>query len=421
MTGTRRSFLSTLAAVGSTGVMAAPLARADDALGGLAEALRGDALDDDAAWEAVRGQFRTAPGLIHLNTGTLGLTPGSVLDVVEAAQRAAEADPVGMVFGPLIAEMEAVRADAAALLGADFDEVALTRNTTEGLNAVASGIDFRAGDEILTTDHEHPGGLVGWQCVAERAGASIVVVPMPAPAGDVEQILRLFEERVTPRTRVISLSHVETITGLRMPVAAIADRIARPREILLVCDGAQAPGMIAVGLHALGVDAYASSSHKWLLAPKGSGLLYIRAGARDRIRPPLLHSGPRSYSASSGTRDAAGILGHGAAIAFHNAIGRDRIEARCLSLNRHLRDALAEHPAFRMLTPDANGLDSGMLTVSLDRGDASTICTRLRAERGVVLKPVPIADLNAIRISTHLYNTRSEIERAVALLAAAVG
>ena len=175
---------------------------------------------------------------------------------------------------------------------------------------------------------------------------------MPAPVKDKGQILELVAKHITPRTRVCSFSHVETITGLRMPLAEIA-ALTRPREIFLVCDGAQAPGMLQVDVKALGVDAYASSSHKWMLAPKGSGLLYIRKEVQDRIQPLVLSTGYQAYTSASGTRNVCQILGHGLAMDFHNAIGRDRVEARCRALSDHLRRRLLEN-----LRPQAPHADS---------------------------------------------------------------
>ena len=135
---------------------------------------------------------------------------------------------------------------------------------------------------------------------------------MTVPIKNKDQILELIENNITDRTKVCSLSHVTTITGLRMPLNEISE-ITRPKNILLVCDGAQAPGMIAVDVKDLGVDVYATSGHKWLMAPKETGYLYIRKEVQDRIQPVFMHSGYNSYSASSGTRSVANIIGLGLA------------------------------------------------------------------------------------------------------------
>jgi len=371
--------------------------------------------DDRAYWKAVRAGFMLRPGLSHLNCGTIGATPRVVVEAHAAALWDVESDPQANVFGAPSHRMEEVRAHAADFLGATLDEVALTRNTTEGMNEVARGLDLRRGDQVLTTTHEHPGGSVCWEHLARRIGVEIVRIDMPRTVSGADEILELVSSHITPRTRVCSFSHVTTVTGLVMPMAAIA-KLTRPRDILLVCDGAQAPGMLNVDVAALGVDTYASSSHKWMLAPKGSGLLYIRKAVQDRVRPLFLESGYRAYTASSGTRNVPAILAHGAAMEFHNTIGRDRVEARCRALSRHLRGRLEHVPDVTILTPVDERLSGGIVTISLDRGNARAVRSTMYRDYGIVLK-AGRAEYNAIRVSTHVFNDEDEIDRAVDILA----
>lgn len=386
--------------------------------------------DEPPRWRRVRAEFLLNPGVVHLNCGSLGATPRLVIDAVAAYLRAVEGDPVHTVWGRLGEGMEEVRAKAAEFIGAQVEEVALTRNTTEGMNAIASGLKLSAGDEILTTNHEHGGGMVCWQYLAKRLGVKVVYLKMPAPVQSKDQILQLVEDHLTPRTRVCSFSHVETITGLQMPLADIA-RLTRPRGILLVGDGAQAPGMLAVDVKALGVDAYASSSHKWLLAPKGSGLLYIRKEVQDQIQPVMLYDGYRAYTGAIGTREVPNILGHGVAIDFHNAIGRERVEARCRQLNAYLRQRLSQCPALRLLTPEQPELSSGIVTFAVDpaKGRNDQLAGYLQEEHGIMVKVVPPTyayvpdpdvpreNYNALRFSTHIFNSESELDRTADLIA----
>jgi selenocysteine lyase/cysteine desulfurase len=244
------------------------------------------------------------------------------------------------------------------------------------------------------------------------------------------EILQLLTDAITPRTRVCSVSHVSTITGLRMPVAAIA-AITRPKGILLVCDGAQAPGMLPVDVRALGVDAYAASSHKWLLAPKGSGLLYIHREAQERIRPVALRAGYSVYSGSAGTRNVPHILGHGLTLDFHDAVGRERIAARCRELAARLRARLETVPGVTLLTPADPALASAMLTVTLRKGRAAEIANRLFTEHRIVVKAVPSTlvvqpglaaeDYNALRFSTHIFNREADTDAAADALARLLG
>ena len=376
--------------------------------------------DDDAFWKEVRSRFLLRPGLVHMNSATIGATPRPVVSAYTDFLWEVESNPQDQVFGAAGEQrMEDVRARAASFLGADMDEVVLTRNTTEGMNHIAQGLRLEPGDQILSTDHEHPGGSVCWEWLAERTGAEIVRIEMPATATSADQVVELVKRHLTPRTRVCSFSHVSTITGLVMPMAAIAEA-TRPRGILLVCDGAQAPGMLNVDVHALGVDTYASSSHKWMLAPKGSGLLYVRKEVQERVRPLSLRTGYQVYTASGGTRNVAGILAHGVAMDFHDTLGRDRVEARCRELRRHVQGALRGVDGVKAITPVDEALCGGILTISLERGDAGRIRNTLADDYDIVLKRGS-AQYNAIRISTHIFNDESDIERAVGALAKVMG
>lgn len=193
----RRHFLSALAlGSGSAQAIASGIHR-------VAERIASAPSDRDL-WRSIRQEFLFRPGLAHLNAATLGATPRFVLDAIAAMLFELEADPVANVFGPMGYRMEAVRAKAAEMLGATTEEVALTENTTSGMNYVAQALarHCSAGDEILTTTHEHPGGLVCWEYLAKYHGLKIVTVPMPVPVRDKAQILDLIASHMTPRTKI---------------------------------------------------------------------------------------------------------------------------------------------------------------------------------------------------------------------------
>ena len=405
----RRSFVQRM-----TAAAAVPwLLGATRDLSGVQDALTA-APDEPAFWKEVRAQFLLRPGLTHMNSATIGATPRPVVSALTDFLWETESNPQDQVFGAPHLRMDEVRTTAAGFLGASVPEVALMRNTTEGMNAVAQGIQLRPGDQILTTNHEHPGGSVCWEYVAQRVGAEIVKIEMPAAVQSVEQVVDLVSSQLTSRTRVCSFSHVCTITGLVMPLARISE-LTRPRDILLVCDGAQAPGMLDVDVRALGVDTYASSSHKWMLAPKGTGILYIREGVQDRVRPLFLHSGFGAYTASSGTRNVATVLAHGVAMDFHDTIGRGKVEARCRELRVRLRTQLEELDGLTVLTPRDEALCGGILTISLEKGDYREVRRTMLEEHDFVLKNGR-AEYNAIRISTHIFNSEDDVDRMVEAL-----
>ena len=420
----RRAFVKGLAAVTAAVQLLPELAE------GVGERLQTLATDIDATtgetdlWRRVRKEFQLNPGLVHFNTGSVGASPRVVSDAIANYINQLEGDPNHNVWGPVGDKAEEVRSRAAEFVGADVSEMVITRNTTEGMNQIASGIDLEPGDEVLTTNHEHGGGVCCWEYLQKHRGVRVNYMKMPNPVRDKAEFLRVFEQHLTPRTRVVSLMHIDTITGMVYPLADVA-KITRPRGILLVCDGAHAPGMLNVNLKELGVDAFASSSHKWMLAPKGSGLLYIRREVQDRIHPMSLYSGYSVYSASMGTRNVAHIIGHGVAMDFHNTLGRDRVEARCRQLSNRLRSHLLQIPRLQLLTPTQPELSSGLVTFSVDGMPREEITRQLFDDHNIIVKnaqgtyafatdpeqKAKAESYNCLRFSTHIFNNEHEVDR----------
>jgi selenocysteine lyase/cysteine desulfurase len=362
------------------------------------------------------GDFLFAPGLVYLQTGSLGPTPRPVMERTIAAWKELELDPVYYGYGPQEKAMDGVRERAAGFLGCKTEELVLTRCTTEGMNWVAQGLALTSADRILTTDQEHPGGRVGWDYVARRYGVAIDVVVIPPGDNDAQAIIDRFAKSITPRTRVLSFSHLLTSTGLRMPVAELS-ALARARGCIAVVDGAQAVGGIAVNVKSLGCHVYATSGHKWLLGPKGTGLLYLSEELGRAVDPIALQSGRAAYSASSGVCSIPSVLGLAAAIDYHNVIGTVQIEAHNLALRNRLYEALKSVPKLRVVSAPPGPLASPLLTYILPESiNADTLHTRLREKHKVVVKVVPTNWFNGQRISTHLFNTERDVDALVKAL-----
>lgn len=372
-----------------------------------------NASNDESLFRLIRQSLLLPEELVYLNTGSLGPATRQVLDTVSAASHELESNPVGNNWGPLGQRMEAVRQQVANFIGAEREEIILTRNTTEGINLIGSCLDLQTGDEILTTDHEHGGGENGLFYLAETKGAIVRKVEMPFAAESPEQIVEIVRKGITARTRVVMLSHVSTITGLRMPFAEIA-AITRPRNILLIADGAQAPGQIRVDVKALGVDAYSSSGHKWLMGPKETGFLYLRQGVQEQIRPVFTRGSYHAYSAASGTRNVATIIGLGEALALHTTVGSDKIEKRCRNLADYCTEQLKGREGLQIISPTDPALGTGIVSILLDEAYSNrTIFERMR-EQNIIIKLLP--KYNALRFSLHLFNTKAEVDRMVSAL-----
>ena len=415
-TPSRRSFLASLGALSAAG-HAWP--RTLPASGNItphspgASSARGLALSPD--------DFLFSPGLVYLQTGSLGPTPRPVMERTIAAWKELELNPVFYGYGPHEHAMEDVRAKAAAFVGCKTEELVLTNCTTEGMNWVAQGLTLTAGDRVLTTDQEHPGGRVCWDYIARKHGVILDIVAIPPGENDASAIVDRFAKLITSRTRVLSFSHLLSSTGLRMPVAELS-ALARARGCIAVVDGAQAVGGIDVDVKALGCHVYATSGHKWLLAPKGTGLLYLSEELGTTIDPISLQAGRAAYSAASGVCNIPGVLGLAGAIDYLSAIGKPTIERHNLALSSRLHAALQSVPKLRVVSASPGPLASPLVTYRLPDGIKSdAFQQRLMEKHNVVVKVVPTNWLNGNRISTHLFNTEHDVDALIGALHAELG
>ena len=384
------------------------------ALAGLGATTRSSAQDARASDAVRRGLMPVAdlllePGLIYLQTGSLGPTPRPVMDATIHAWMTLESDPLLEGYKRAEPKMEAVRAKAAAFVGCKTDEIVVTTGTTQGMNWIAQGLQLSAGDRVLTTDQEHPGGRVCWDYVARKHGVVIDTVVIPPGENDAQAIVDRFAKGIRPKTKVLSFSHVLTSTGLRMPVAEIC-RVAQARGCIAVVDGAQCVGGIDVDVKALGCHAYATSCHKWLLAPKGTGLLYLSEELGTAIDPIPLQAGRAVYSDSSGVCNIPGVLGLGAAIDYMQAIGKDAVEKHNMALRNRLYAALADVPEISIVSAPPGPLASPLLTFRLpDRMASRALQEKLLDAHKIAVKVVPSQWLNGTRLSMHLFNTDADI------------
>src|SRR6266496_3835013 len=276
----RRGFLSSFSAVAATAAL--PITKIYDELAHQSLVPMPDAAlydkDEEAYWTAIRKQFLIPEDEVYLNNGTVGSSPMPVLkaiiDCYQDAERLAQNDPEDYpIWG--YAAWNQFRDPLAAFVGCKRDEIALVRNATEANSYIANGLDLKAGDEVLITDQEHPGGEQPWNLRAKRYGIVVKKITLPKPVPNAAAGLNLFNDAITPRTRVLFFSHITTATGVVLPAKELC-RLARTKGILSAVDGAHVIGMMKLNLRELGCDMYSSSPHKWLQAPKGTGFLYVR-------------------------------------------------------------------------------------------------------------------------------------------------
>jgi isopenicillin-N epimerase len=316
--------------------------------------------DQDAYWAELRKQFLIPSDEIYLNNGTVGSSPAPVLraifDGYTQTEKMDQQDPEDYpIWG--YAAWNQFRDPLADFVGCKRDELALLRNATEANGYIANGIDMNPGDEVLMTDQEHPGGLQPWRLRAKRYGIVIKTVTLPKPPKDASQVLNLFNDAITPRTRVIFFSHITTVTGVVLPAKEIC-ALARSKNILSAVDGAHVTGMMRLNLHDLGCDMYSSSPHKWLQATKGTGFLYVRDEVIDRIWNTIATEGWDEPELRAerfqriGSSNVPALWGLLAAINFANGIGMERIERRHRELCDYILAQMKNRGAESWTSPD---------------------------------------------------------------------
>ena len=362
----------------------------------------------------MRDHFLLEPGTAYMNNASLGMPPASVAAAVAAGYEALSREPIRAKhdLGDAIATRVVPR--LAALLGADPGEIVLTRNATEALHAAAIGTRLEPGDEVLITSQEHPAGRRPWEYRAARHGVKVNTVFIPSPFESEAQIVELVETALTPATRALAFCHV-TRGGHLYPVARLC-ALARERGIVSHVDGAQAVGMFPVDLHALGCDTYSASLHKWLLGPMGTGVFYVRAGARDRVDSAFAHDATPEAPAY-GPPGTAGLplrAGLAASLDFVEALGIENVAARTRFLSNHLKERLAPVPGMTPLSgPDHATSCPGSTIFELEGVDAVEAVAVLAERAKIHIDEHQRDGHNAIRISTHVYNTVAEVERVV--------
>lgn len=405
----RRSFLQKL----GLGVIAPSLV-------GIAEApAKGidHQLQGEEFWVQVRNQFPLTRNRVYLNNGTFGPSPTPVVDAVKASLDQTNTSGEYGHINPL-------RGEIAEFVGIKESEISLTHNTTEGINIMVWGMLLKAGDEVIITYHEHAGNAIPW---LNRAKLDGVVLKAFEPGKTQEENLDLIKGLVTPKTKVIAVPHITCTTGLVMPIKEIAE-FARNKGIYTAIDGAHGAGTFDLNLRELGVDFYASSYHKWVLGPNGSGFLYVREELLDQLQAIQvgaysetgydLHDLPlqlneyvkTAHRYDYGSQSLPLIKGVLAAIAFHQGIGKEKIETRVRELNQYLFEGLADmNNQLEIISPSEAVSRICMVSFKPKTKDYETAYQEISKE-GFRIRIVPEGGINAIRVSTHIYNNKEEVE-----------
>ncbi|MEZ5010452.1 MAG: aminotransferase class V-fold PLP-dependent enzyme [Bacteroidales bacterium] len=298
---------------------------------------------DENWWRMVRSQFSLEDGLVYFNNGSLGPSPESVIDTTEKYRRILDAFPSRYMWGGWDEEKEDVRRRISGYFDTNPENIAITHNTTEGMNLFSRSFGLKPGDEIILADHEHVTGTTPYQYYCESRGVKLVRPVLPLMPSDPGEITEVYRKAVTPRTRLISMVHMTNTNGMILPVKEISD-MAHGKGIFVVVDGAQTAGMFRINLDRLGCDCYAASGHKWLFGPKGTGILYARPEVIELLEPIILahqfsKKNIRTFE-DYNTRNLPEVLGLGSAIDFNNLMGQEVKEKRIYHLKHYFRSQL---------------------------------------------------------------------------------
>ena len=372
---------------------------------------------EDESWAHVRQQFIPEPGMAYMNNASLGMPPAVVVEAVAAGYKLVSRDPIRGRSGLQKAVDSRVLPSLANFFGATPGEFSLTRNATEALHLQVMGSNLNAGDEVLISSQEHPAGRNPWLLRVERNGIEVTEVFVSSPFEDARDVVESFERAITPRTRAIAFCHV-TRGGHLYPVKQLVD-MARAHGLISLVDGAQAVGMFPIDLDDLGCDAYSASLHKWMLGPIGTGFLYVREGAREKIRSTFSFNATPSNPALAppGTADLPVRAALESALNFVEQLGVENVERRTRFLSDYLKSQLGTLPGVHLLSgPTSDTCCPGSTIFEIEGVDAMALVPIVDEEHAIHIDEHQRDGHNAIRVSTHVYNTTSEIERLMAAL-----
>lgn len=375
-----------------------------------------DLASDEDFWIPVQRAFTVDRSLINLNNGGVSPSPAYVQDSMKKHLDLSNRAPTYFMWQVQEPLREGVRKRMAREWGVDPEEVAFVRNASEGLQTCQFGMDLARGDEVLTTTQDYPRMITTFRQRERREGILLRQVKIPIPAEDPGEVVRRFEEAITDRTRMILICHVINLTGQIFPVREVG-ALARSRGIPVVVDGAHALAHFDFQLPDLEVDYYATSLHKWLFAPHGTGLLFVR---KDKIpglwplmaAPERMDNDIRKYE-EIGTHPAANYLAIGEALTFHQGLGSKRKEARLRFLRDYWANPLLENDRFVLHTSQDPRFSCGIGNIQLRGVDSRELSNWLWERHRIITVGIRHPEFEGIRVTASVYTTLEELDRFV--------
>jgi len=406
----RRMFLR--AATGLAALKPDSINRARAATSSVNDRKPEDVARDEDYWREIQQAFTVDRNIINLNNGGVCPSPKVVQDAMRRQLEFSNLAPAYTMWTVLEPEIESVRTRLAASFGCDPEEMAITRNASEALEIVQLGLDLKPGDEVLTTDQDYPRMITTWQQRERRDGIKLRMISFPTPPPSMDDLYQRFERAITPRTRVLHFCHITNLTGQIFPVKKIC-QMARSRGIEAIVDGAHAYAHFPFKHEDLDCDYYGTSLHKWLLAPHGTGFLYVRREKIEKVWPMM--AAPASMNANIrkfeeiGTHPAANHNAIAEALTFHESIGCERKAARLRYLRSLWTERLSRFPNVTIRTSPDPAQSCGVVLVSVEGKKAPALADELWKQR-ILVVPIVHKDFEGLRVTPNIYTTPREIE-----------
>jgi selenocysteine lyase/cysteine desulfurase len=419
----RRELLKRLASGIAVGAVAPRLLSAD-------ELSSNTAIQNEAFWIDIKSRFPIKPDYIMMNAANLCPTHDAVLQQLFGYTNDRESDVSFHNRAKFRETKQKSRDKLAEYLAVNSDEIAITRNTSEGNNIIINGLDLEPGDEVIIWDQNHPSNNLAWKTRAKRSGFTINEISIPMSVESPEQLFEIFNSQFTNKTRVFAASHVSNTSGIGLPIKELSQS-CRERGIKTLIDGAQTFGALNLDLHDLGCDYFTGSMHKWPMGPKEAGLLYVRKGMAGDVWPSIISFGYNNIDPDSaakfesfGQLDDAIVASVTSAIDFHLEIGPTNIENRLYEITDQLKNGIKDIPGSFVLTPDSHSMSAGVVIFSLKNVKGVDGFEQLYKEHQVASAPAQVYQLvsnatettSGIRLSPHIYNTQSDIEKVLTAL-----
>jgi isopenicillin-N epimerase len=415
---TRRNFLALagkslgLAAL-SSATVASLLKTVEAATKTVAHLTPEEAAMDEDYWAIIQNSFTVTRGIINLNNGGVSPSPRIVTEALVRylwQQEDATAYTMWQILEP---QCETIRTGLAELFGCDREEIAITRNASESLEILLMGMDLKPGDEILTTTQDYPRMLTTLRQREKREGLKLKLIQIPIPPKNLSEISSAFEKGITSQTRLILISHQVNVTGQITPVKAVCD-MARAKGIETIVDGAHSFAQFDFKQKDVGCDYFGSSLHKWLYAPKGTGMLYVKRDKIEKIWPLMAAESKQASDIRKfeeiGTHPAATKLAIGEALLFHNGIGAKRKEARLRYLSRYWMNRLKDVPKVRFNTSFDPNQSCAIANVHIEGSNPEAIGKYLFDKHHIFVTPIIHEEFQGLRITPNVYTTLNELD-----------